>query len=300
MLLKNHPFSTRLIFAPNITKEKKYYLYIHFRHDKQEAFYVGIGTKFRETDYDRALCCKKRSDFWKKVANKTTYSVMIIDESDDRQTIIDKEINYIRLLGKKKDKNGTLVNITDGGEGMLGHRIIWTEEMRKATSERLRNRVMKDSTREKHRENIKNRSFYGKSAQYVSKPILKIDAISGEVLEEFLNCVEASKKYNVLPQSIRSAIVNNFISVGFRWKFKDKNKQRIVDEKLNSRVKKGRKYNPGPKSRIVFAEDITTHEFKSYPSARAVGREFNIHHGKIKDACNKNMIISNTKFYYGE
>lgn len=118
MILVNHPFIDRVIIPSNITKDKKYYLYVHYRQDKSEAFYIGIGTKYRTKDYDRALCYKKRSAFWKKVANKSRYNIMIISESDNKEEIINQEINYIALLGKKKDKKGTLVNITDGGEGM--------------------------------------------------------------------------------------------------------------------------------------------------------------------------------------
>lgn len=162
MKLLNHPFIDRLIIPFNITKDKKYYLYVHYRQDKNEAFYVGIGTKYKGKNYDRALCYKKRSDFWKKVANKTKYSVMIISESNSKEDIIEQEINYIALLGKKKDKKGTLVNITDGGEGLLGHKVIWTEDMKNKIRIANSKRIITEVTREKLRLALKARGIINK------------------------------------------------------------------------------------------------------------------------------------------
>lgn len=166
MIIEDNPFSNRMILPSTIKGDKKYYLYVHYREDKMEAFYVGIATKYRKRDYDRAKCYRKRNTFWKKVVNKTNYIIMVISESDNLQEIINQEINYIKVLGKKKDKTGELVNITDGGEGMKGHRVIWTEEMkdkiRKANSERK----IKDSTREKLRIALAKRGVINKKPIY--------------------------------------------------------------------------------------------------------------------------------------
>lgn len=158
----NNPYVDKLIIPSNIKGDKKYYLYVHYRLDKKEAFYIGISTKYRKKDYDRAFCYRKRSEFWKRVCNKTRYNVMIISESDDKQEIINQEINYIKVLGKKKDKTGTLVNITDGGEGLLGHSIKWTEDMKNKIREANKKRVISDLTREKLRIALKNRGTINK------------------------------------------------------------------------------------------------------------------------------------------
>lgn len=152
----------KIIIPLDIKGDKKFYLYVHYRKDKNEPFYVGIGTRYREFDHDRAICFKKRNNFWKRVHRKTSYTVMIIAESDDKQEIINKEINYIRLLGKRKDKKGSLVNLTDGGEGLLGHKVIWTEEMKNKIREANKNRIIKDSTREKLRIALKKRGIINK------------------------------------------------------------------------------------------------------------------------------------------
>ena len=158
----NNPYVDKLIIPSNIKGDKKYYLYVHYRLDKKEAFYIGISTKYRKKDYDRAFCYRKRSEFWKRVCNKTRYNVMIISESDNKQEIINQEINYIKVLGKKKDKTGTLVNITDGGEGLLGYSIKWTEDMKNKIREANKKRVISDLTREKLRIALKNRGTINK------------------------------------------------------------------------------------------------------------------------------------------
>ena len=198
MILQDHPHIDRLIIPSYISGTKKYYLYAHMRQDSGDCFYIGIGTKFRVNDYDRAINFKARNEFWKRIINKTRYNVIIVDESDDKEYIISKEIQYILILGKRKDNKGTLLNITDGGEGLKGHSVVWTDEMRQAASERLKTRVISEKTRQKLRENIKTRSFYGKSAEYTSKAIIRIDSLTREVLEEYKNSKCAADSFNVV------------------------------------------------------------------------------------------------------
>src|SRR5580658_9841683 len=104
------------IITTGITN-KKYYLYVHTRVDNSSIFYVGIGTKQNDNDFSIAKDFHKRNTFWKRVFNKTDINVFIFLEADTKEEIIAKEINYIALIGKRINNQGTLVNLTDGGEG---------------------------------------------------------------------------------------------------------------------------------------------------------------------------------------
>ena len=103
----------------------KYYLYRHIRLDKNEPFYIGIGKKdnknhrSEKTEYLRAYNKTDRNNWWKKVVSKTEYEVEIILESDNYKVIKQKEIEFIALYGRRDLEKGTLVNMTDGGDGIL-------------------------------------------------------------------------------------------------------------------------------------------------------------------------------------
>lgn len=114
-----------------------YFLYRHIRLDTNQPFYIGIGTKYEdsnkyEAEYKRAFEVTNRSIWWKKVTNKTQYKVEILLESGDRKFIENKEIEFITLYGRKDLNKGNLVNLTDGGEGLIN--VIFTEERRKKVS----------------------------------------------------------------------------------------------------------------------------------------------------------------------
>lgn len=103
----------------------KHYLYRHIRIDTGIPFYVGIGTKIGrcktcKCDYSRAFSKYSRTSCWKNIINITDYKVEILLESDNYEFIKQKEIEFIVLHGRRDLEKGTLVNMTDGGDGMLG------------------------------------------------------------------------------------------------------------------------------------------------------------------------------------
>lgn len=101
-----------------------YYLYQHIRLDKNEVFYIGIGTKSSESTlkrsgrthkaiYRRAYeKTKSRNQYWKNIIKLTPYRVDIIYETDNIEEIIQKEVEYINLY------KASLCNLTDGGYGI--------------------------------------------------------------------------------------------------------------------------------------------------------------------------------------
>lgn len=103
-----------------------YYLYKHTRLDKNEPFYIGIGKKSIRTKtchhsiYERAIDKTHRTKYWKNIVNSTPYTIEILYESDSREEIFNKEIELIKLYGRKDLGLGTLVNFTHGGEGTFG------------------------------------------------------------------------------------------------------------------------------------------------------------------------------------
>jgi len=119
-------------------KEKlQYYVYLHVRDDKDEVFYVGIGTKEDSENYfkqyHRAYQVWSRNRFWKFIVKKTKYTIKIHKEFDSRIKCEEEEIRLIKKFGRKNLNKGTLVNLTDGGEGLKGCRPINAREVHQYT-----------------------------------------------------------------------------------------------------------------------------------------------------------------------
>ena len=100
-----------------------YYLYQHIRLDKNEVFYIGVGTiqiiKDKYRYYSRSKEKYGRNLIWKRITSKTDYKIEILIESDDYDFILEKEKEYIELYGRIDLKTGTLANMTEGGEGVI-------------------------------------------------------------------------------------------------------------------------------------------------------------------------------------
>jgi hypothetical protein len=102
-------------------EENKFYVYRHVRLDTNVPFYIGIGTKSykyhgHKSEYRRAYVGYKRTAFWNAIVAKTDYRVDILFESSDLEEIKQKEIEFIKLYGRRNLNEGTLVNLTDGGD----------------------------------------------------------------------------------------------------------------------------------------------------------------------------------------
>ena len=88
-------------------------LYRHIRLDKNEVFYVGIGENKK-----RAYNKRSRSIYWKRVASTSEYEIEFVFEDLTWKEACEKEKEFIALYGRKDLGTGTLVNLTDGGEGV--------------------------------------------------------------------------------------------------------------------------------------------------------------------------------------
>ena len=104
----------------------KYYVYQHIREDKNEVFYIGIGTKSNQdlkcNTYSRAYSKHLDNNIWLKIVAKTKWRYEILFEFDTREEVQNKEIELIAKYGRKYDSSGNLVNLTLGGESNLGYK----------------------------------------------------------------------------------------------------------------------------------------------------------------------------------
>ena len=93
------------------------YVYRHIRLDKNEPFYIGIGS---DLTYKRANEKTRRNDIWNRIVMISGYRVEIMVDDISFSDAKKKEIDLIKLYGRKDKNNGTLCNLTDGGDGTKG------------------------------------------------------------------------------------------------------------------------------------------------------------------------------------
>ncbi len=108
------------------------YVYRHIRLDKNEPFYIGIGS---DKVYKRSSTSKNRNIFWERIVNKTEFEVEILCDNLNWDEACIKEKEFISLYGRKDKNKGSLCNLTDGGDGCLGRIITFSEESKRKMSE---------------------------------------------------------------------------------------------------------------------------------------------------------------------
>lgn len=162
----------------------KYFLYRHIRLDTNQPFYIGIGQKSFDgtTDksaYPRAFVAGAgRSDHWRRIARKTKYLVEILLESDDREWMYEKEREFITLYGRVDLGTGTLVNHTDGGEGLVN---VAQEVILRALETKR-----KSGSLQRNREHLaKYRLPKGGRAEWRERRCFLYDAQSGTFIKSF-------------------------------------------------------------------------------------------------------------------
>ncbi len=134
-----------------------YYLYRHTTVDTGEVFYIGIGkvskrhisSKNPSTYFSRAYNTSRRNRFWKRINDKHKRTVEILKITDDESLIKELEILLINYYGRRDIGEGTLCNLTDGGEGFVG--LVKTEEHKRKIGEKSKGRKPSAETIEKIR-----------------------------------------------------------------------------------------------------------------------------------------------------
>lgn len=254
-------------------QEDKHYLYRHIRLDKNEVFYVGIGTKNKKDienyTYSRAKSKGSRTDFWRNIVNKADYEIEIILESDDYQFIKQKEIEFVKLYGRTNLGLGTLVNLTDGGDGTLG--FLPTEEYRRNLSIARKNRIKAG-----YRGSCLKETF-----QYCGE--------TGKLMKIWPCILDAANSINVRKSSLSKTCkgINNNYSKGYFW----------FTEDMGPIVKrdKGMVRNYGQK--IIMIDKDTNAELFEFDS---IGLAYKYlqkeHNGLIRRAIKNNSVAYNYKW----
>jgi hypothetical protein len=174
------------------------YLYRHIRLDTNQPFYVGIGSDIK---HSRAYHKKGRSFSWKDIAYNFSYEVEImLDDLSWKEACL-KEIEFISLYGRKDLGKGTLVNLTDGGEGQFGRKDSIETKIKKSKPKSLSSRLnlkLSHIGRDYSYLQGKVGAKKGVNLSQEHKDILKISAASKYVK---VYCVELNIIFNSLTEA---------------------------------------------------------------------------------------------------
>ena len=103
------------------------YVYRHRRLDKNEVFYIGIGS---DDNFKRAYSKAGRNKYWHNIVNLSNYKIEIISEDWlTWEEACEKEKFWITFYGRADLGKGSLVNMTDGGEGQFNPSIETREKI---------------------------------------------------------------------------------------------------------------------------------------------------------------------------
>ena len=85
--------------------------YLHIRADDGKIFYVGLGNE------QRAKSKQNRNIFWQRTVKKHGYKVKYLGTRSIEEAK-NLEMSLIKIFGRACLNKGTLVNMTDGGDGV--------------------------------------------------------------------------------------------------------------------------------------------------------------------------------------
>ena len=131
--------------------EKNSYIYRHLKPNG-EVFYIGIG---RSKKYKRAFSKYKRSAFWKQVVEKHGYEVQILKSFLTWDEACELEKILISYYGRRDLGKGTLVNLTDGGDGLVNPSLA--ERKRRSDAGKVLTGELSATWGRKHTEEEKKR-----------------------------------------------------------------------------------------------------------------------------------------------
>lgn len=228
------------------------YLYRHIRLDKNEPFYIGIGSD-DGGKYKRAFDKHKRSSFWNKIVSKAGYEVEIILDDLTWDEVCLKEIEFIKLYGRKDLNEGTLCNLTGGGDGMLGVKV---------SPERIKRFV-----------------------KAISEPVIQY-TLSGEFVKEFITIVAAEKELNINGSQITACCQNKKnkkTAGGYVWRYKDP--ERWTPPVYSDNTNHPSIYKDQQKALIQYTMQGVF--IKEWSSIRQTERETGITRSTITSSCKK-------------
>lgn len=236
-----------------LTDNGQYYLYRYVRLDNKQPFYIGIGSKRKnrnynsfKTEYERAFTKTNRNNHFLNIISSIEYSIEILCESNSLEFIKEKEKELILLYGRVDKKTGCLVNLTDGGDGHFNMSDDNRKNLSKLATIRFKGVPKSNELKEKfsqwqigrkfnedsiikrtktRKENAIKRGYYVNpdKVKKESKPVLQYD-LNNNFIKEWCSISEVNRTLKIPKNSIINVCkmkTRYKTAGGFIWKYKE-------------------------------------------------------------------------------
>ena len=263
---------------------KDYYVYVYLDPQKPgvfnyeeiefsfEPFYIGKGTRGRCYSGIRDKKASRKVSKINSIIKKGEFPIIMkIEEGLTNKESQEKEISYIKKIGRMDLGLGPLTNMTSGGEGGLG--LKHSEEWKKI----------------------------------LSKPVLQF-SLDGEFINEYPSVKEAAEKTGIVKQNISSNLTGKYKTAGgFLWRYKDPlltlqghlkksfempNHSEETKKKMSSSAKKGEDHHMknkmginNPRSKKIIQKSLEGDEIKVWNSMSDINRELGFTPSNICRCC---------------
>jgi hypothetical protein len=178
--------------------------YCIYRHLKLcgEVFYIGIGKKERAYQKYKS----NRNKYWWNITQKYNYEVQILKSDLTWEEAQELEKILISWYGRKDLNQGTLVNMTDGGDGIQGY--VYSKETRKKLSLARKNKPIS----KEHIEAIRNANIgripTEETRLKISKKLKEIVKPVGVIKKRKIINVITGRIYNSINECSREEKIN--------------------------------------------------------------------------------------------
>jgi hypothetical protein len=285
---------------------KNYYTYVFINPIDNKPFYIGKGIDqrylqhFREIAYKKSTNKHKTNTIKKIIKSNNDVIIDIIFTSNNEEECFNKEIELIKLYGRRNNKTGILTNLTEGGDGSSGREIL--EETRTKISNTRKQKIQNGSIvpakhSQEHRQKLRVDNAGGRAT---SKPIYQIDT-NGNVIKEWPSSRQAGIGLGIKCWRNISHVANKLKGrkiKGFYWRWindKDiidghlQNIQTINDTKKILSLKTS-------KSVLQIAKNDTI--IALWPSLTEAAKSVNGWYYAISNAAKTNKLYKNYKWNF--
>lgn len=263
--------------------DNNYYIYFHINPIDESVFYVGKGKNSRATSKYR------RSSRWNNYINKYGYDIEIKEMALTEIQAFEREVFWIKKLGRLDLNEGKLINMNDGGLGgnnNAGRKFSdeWIENMRLAQIGKKRPNTppRSEESKLKTSQSLKGRIPYW----------LVDKKLSPEHIEKIASKNRGKKRSQEAKDKTKATLEKMGVSyfpmsdIGYNSMIEKLSKRfsgegnprfgAIIDNELREKIRQGHKNGDNPQRKAIIKLSISGEFIEEFRSIRETLDSLNV------------------------